>query len=306
MANKKLFSSFSLIVFPCAILLVYWVRIWIVGNEINLRVPGIIALITLSVMILLELTFRYQKAVSQKKMLGRDLASTFINVLVTGKVTGAIFLPVVIFLPELLFGRSLLFSSSDLLGPFWIQFILVIFLYSFLRYSVHRIQHKVDFLWKLHSYHHAVTDLKASNVYVSHPLDFALRNAFPPLFLGIIGFDPTAIVFGVSLLSTFSISSHCGAGLHAGWLNKIFVTPEVHRWHHSTVIPEGHKYSVNFGVGFAFWDRLFGTYYLPIKDGVPLQPDSLGSPDKVPDESNYFKLLFLTRFLRSKALSAPD
>jgi len=93
------------------------------------------------------------------------------------------------------------------------------------------------------------------------------------------------------------LMSHCGAGLHAGWLNRVFVTPEVHRWHHSAKVPDGHKYSVNYGVGLVVWDRLFGTYYLPVKDGVPVQPDKLGHPDGVADEGNYFKLFFLTRYL---------
>ena len=64
--------------------------------------------------------------------------------------------------------------------------------------------------------------------------------------------------------------SHCGAGLHAGWLNRVFVTPEVHRWHHSAKVPDGHKYSV---------------------------PEKLGHPDGVADEGNYFKLFFVTRYL---------
>ena len=91
----------------------------------------------------------------------------------------------------------------------------------------------------------------------------------------------------------------CGAGLHAGWLNKVFVTPEVHRWHHSADVPEGHKYSVNYGVGIAIWDRLLGTYYLPMKDGVPVQPDKIGHPGGLADERNYLKLFFLTRYLPS-------
>jgi sterol desaturase/sphingolipid hydroxylase (fatty acid hydroxylase superfamily) len=91
--------------------------------------------------------------------------------------------------------------------------------------------------------------------------------------------------------------SHCGAGLHAGWLNHIFVTPELHRWHHSAKVPKGHKFSVNYGVGFILWDRIFGTYYLPMADGIPVQPEKLGHPDGVRDEGNYFKLFFLARYL---------
>ena len=36
---------------------------------------------------------------------------------------------------------------------------------------------------------------------------------------------------------------------------------------------------------------------LPMKDGVPVQPDKLGHPGGGADEPNYFKLFFLTRYL---------
>lgn len=71
----------------------------------------------------------------------------------------------------------------------------------------------------------------------------------------------------------------------------------MHRWHHSANVPEGHKYSVNDGVGIVVWDQLFRTFYLPIKDGVPVQPDRLGHPEGMADERNYLKLFFLTRYL---------
>ena len=84
-----------------------------------------------------------------------------------------------------------------------------------------------------------------------------------PTILAFIGFDPAAILFGAGVATTASLMSHCGAGLHASWLNRIFVTPEVHRWHHSAKVPEGHRYSVNYGVGIVLWDRLLGTYLVP-------------------------------------------
>jgi sterol desaturase/sphingolipid hydroxylase (fatty acid hydroxylase superfamily) len=255
---------------------------------------------------LLEQVFRYEKGVSQKRLALRDIASTAVNVLLTGTVMRAVFVPLVIFLPQLLLGRSVFFTSSAAIGPFWLQLILAMLLYSFLRYGVHRVQHIVPFLWELHSYHHSVTDLKASNTFVSHPVDFALRNVLPPVILAYVGFDPAVILFGVGLLSTASLMSHCGAGLHAGWLNRIFVTPEVHRWHHSAKVPEGHRYSVNYGVGVVLWDQLLGTYYLPMKDGVPEQPEKLGHPEGVADESNYLKLLFLTRYLPSFTKTAKS
>ena len=296
MSIRKGIASFVLLVFPLAFLLLYWMHVALDGHPIERVIPSFITFASLAVLILLEQLFHYEQGVSQKRLAWRDIASTAVNVLVTGTVMRMVFVPLVVFLPELLFGRTLYFSSSAQLGPLWLQMILAMWLYSFLRYGIHRVQHIVPFLWELHSYHHSVTDLKASNTFVSHPIDFALRNILPPIILAYVGFDPAVILFGTGLLTTASLMSHCGAGLHATWLNRIFVTPEVHRWHHSTKVPEGHRYSVNYGVGLVLWDRLLGTYYLPMKDGVPEQPDTLGHPEGVADEPNYFKLLFLTRY----------
>ena len=297
MSIRKVFSSLAFLVFPVALLIVYWEYTYFNGHAVEQTIPSFAIFAGLAVLILLEVMFRYEKAVSQKRLAVRDVASTLVNVLYTGTITTSLFVPIIVFFPELFFGRSVLVETSGLLGPLWLQFILAMALYSFLRYGIHRVQHIVPFLWELHSYHHSVTDLKASNTFVSHPIDFALRNVFPPVLLAYVGFDPIAIVFGVGLLTAASLMSHCGAGLHATWLNHIFATPEVHRWHHSAKVPEGHRYSVNYGVGLILWDRLFGTYYLPMENGVPVQPDKLGHPDGLPDEPNYLKLLFLTRYL---------
>jgi sterol desaturase/sphingolipid hydroxylase (fatty acid hydroxylase superfamily) len=65
----------------------------------------------------------------------------------------------------------------------------------------------------------------------------------------------------------------------------------VHRWHHALEVPEGHRYSVNYGVEFSFWDRMFGTFHLPLKDGIPEQPERIGHPSGQADEPNYIRLL---------------
>ena len=296
MSNRKTLSSLAFLVIPLVLLFIYWEYTWFAGHAIEQTIPSFRTFLALAALIVLELIFRYEKAVSQRRLAVRDIASTAVNVLFTGTVASSLFVPLVVFFPELFFGRTLFFGAATDLGPLWLQLILVVALFSFMRYWIHRMQHSVTFLWELHSYHHSVTDLRASNTFVSHPVDFALRNVFPPVALGVVGFDPVAIVFGVGLLNAAGLMSHCGSGLHAGWLNHVFAMPEVHRWHHAAEVPEGHKYSVNYGVGLILWDRLFGTYYLPMKDGQPVQPDKLGHPDGLADERNYLRLFFLTRY----------
>ena len=229
-------------------------------------------------MMVVERLYTYRRAVSQKAMLVRDVASTLVNVFLTYAVTAMILLPGLLLLTEYAFGRPLMMASPEQLGPIWLQVPVIWVVVSFFRYWMHRWQHSNEFLWKLHSYHHRVTHLQATNTFVSHPLDYALRNAVVFVLLGVVGFAPLALLIALPALAIPGIFSHCGAELNTGALSRLFVTPEVHRWHHSAVVPEGHRYSVNYSVELSFWDRLFGTYYLPVKDGEAEQPSTSAIP----------------------------
>jgi sterol desaturase/sphingolipid hydroxylase (fatty acid hydroxylase superfamily) len=281
----------ALLILPAVFVAFYLLRVGSDDYAINEWFPQWYTLSIIITMILLEQVYTYARAVSQRPMLRRDISSTLVNLFVTGAVTAALLVPVLVLLPQFFVGRDLFFASPQQLGPFWLQVPVTLLFISFFRYWMHRLQHRVSFLWKLHSYHHRVTDLKASNLLVSHPVDFALRNVLPFLVLGIIGFDPLAILIGVSAVRVSSAFSHCGGDVKGGILNYVFVTPEVHRWHHSAEVPAGHRYSVNYGVGLSVWDILFGTFHLPRTEGRTGQPEQIGHPDGLADERSYLKLL---------------
>ena len=248
-------------------------------------------------MITLERVYTYSRGVSQKHMIWRDLISTAVETFVAGGIMAAMVLPVLHYFPNTFLGRRFLFGLSDQLGPLWVQILVVLLFASFFSYWVHRLEHTNEFLWKLHGYHHSVTSLQISNVLVSNPFEWALRNVMGGLLLGIVGFNPIAIVIagGLNIYGDFS---QCGSDLKGGWLNYIFNTPEVHRWHHSVEFPDDKKfrYGCNYGVGVSFWDILFGTFYLPKDEkGQVMAPLSLGHPSGYADEPNYLKILLGAR-----------
>jgi len=250
-------------------------------------------LVVIAAVILLERIYTYRYAVSQRALLGRDIIANIVNLYITGAVTAFLLLPVLLYIPEHFLGRKFLVASPDQLGPFWLQVVVILAVVSFFRYWMHRAQHTNAFLWELHSYHHRVTDLTATNAEVSNPVDFALRNVIVFLMLGVVGFDPVAILAAFPAVQLAAVFSHCGADLKGGVLNYLFVTPEVHRWHHSAQVPEGYGYSCNYSVEFPIWDVLFGTFYLPQKDGQIEQPARIGHPSGLPDEPNYLKLTLM-------------
>ncbi|HEY6258766.1 MAG TPA: sterol desaturase family protein [Xanthobacteraceae bacterium] len=294
MTNRTAFYISSLAIVPVLFVLFYGARLLGRVYAIDQWLPKWDTLLILAIMIIVERIYTYQYAVSQRSVLARDVISNVVNLWVTGAVTGMIVLPILVFFPEHFLGRKLVLASPELLGPVWLQVPIVLLSVSLFRYWMHRLQHQVPFLWELHSYHHRVTDLQATNTLVSHPIDFALRNVVIYLVLGVIGFNPFVLLIAVPATNISGTFSHCGGDVKGGLLNYLFVTPEVHRWHHSAQIPEGHKYSVNYGVEFSFWDIVFGTFYLPQKDGVAQPPERIGYPGGgLPDESNYLKLLLV-------------
>jgi ornithine lipid hydroxylase len=292
--NRTAFYISSLLIVPALFAAFYGVRLLGRVYAIDQWVPKWDTLLILATMVVLERVYTYKYAASQRSVVARDVISNVVNLYITGTVTGMIVLPVLTFLPEQFLGRKLVLASAEQLGPVWLQVLMIILVVSFFRYWTHRLQHSVPFLWGLHAYHHRVTDIQASNTYVSHPIDFALRNVVVFLLLGVIGFSPLALLIAVPATNISGTFSHCGGDVKGGPLNYVFVTPEVHRWHHSAQVPEGYGYSCNYGVEFSFWDIIFGTFYLPVKDGVAEQPARIGYPGGgLPDESNYLKLLLV-------------
>jgi len=294
MTKRTVFYVSSLLIVPVLFSAFYGLRFLGRVYAIDQWVPKWDTLLILAIMVVLERIYTYKYAVSQRSVATRDVISNLVNLYVTGAVTGMIVLPVLTFLPEYFLGRKLVLASPAQLGPVWLQVLVIILVVSFSRYWVHRLQHSVPLLWEFHSYHHRVTDIQASNTYVSHPIDFALRNVLIFLLLGVIGFSPLALLIAVPATNISGTFSHCGGDVKGGLLNYMFVTPEVHRWHHSEKVPEGYGYSCNYGVEFSFWDIVFRTFYLPVRNGVAEQPERIGYPGGgLPDESNYLKLLLV-------------
>ena len=293
MSAKKLTYFSSLLALPVLYVVFSTIHLMPQGQAIEGWLPKWDRILVLFAIIALERLYTYRFAVSQRYILRRDIIANVVNIWITGAVVAAVLAPILLLLPEHAWGRKFVIASPGQLGPLWVQIGTILLVVSLFRYWMHRIQHTVPFLWELHSYHHRVTDLKATNGEVSNPVDFALRNVIIFVALGIVGFNPIAILAAVTVAQVTAVFSHCGADVKGGFLNYLFVTPEVHRWHHSAKVPEGYGYSCNYGVEFAFWDLVFGTYYLPQQNGVTVQPERIGHPDGLPDEKNYAKILLM-------------
>ena len=296
MFAKKIVDATRYAALPTLLIVFGAVTLYMRDSVLARVFPHYFLFLVFFAMITLERVYSYRRAVSQRHMIWRDLMSTAVQWFVAGGLMAAVVLRILHFTMRVYLGRGLLFGSSTL-GPFWVQVPVVFVLSSLWGYGMHRFQHRNEFLWKLHGYHHSVTHIQTSNLYVSNPFDWALRSVLGGLLLSVVGFNPLAVVVA-GVLGIYADFSHCGADVRGGWLNYFFNTPEVHRWHHSVEFPDDEKfrYGCNFGVSTTFWDVIFGTFYLP-KDaqGLVLAPVRMGHPSGYADESNYLKMLLGVR-----------
>jgi sterol desaturase/sphingolipid hydroxylase (fatty acid hydroxylase superfamily) len=63
-----------------------------------------------------------------------------------------------------------------------------------------------------------------------------------------------------------SLFYHSAIRVRLPWLDRILVTPQVHRIHHS-IDPQ--HYNKNFADALPIFDIVFGTYYRPDKEEFP-------------------------------------
>ncbi|MEW5742874.1 MAG: sterol desaturase family protein [Myxococcota bacterium] len=150
--------------------------------------------------------------------------------------------------------------------PFLAQLGLALVVYELGSWTLHRLSH-ATVLFRLHSVHHSVRRLTWFNSIRAHPLDFLLSvtaTSGPLLLLGV----PDEVFAAVTVVGTVNMwLQHANIDTRTGWLDWLFVTPHIHRWHHSPLAEEQGK---NLGAVLLVWDWAFGTRYSPAGRAPPV------------------------------------
>ena len=162
--------------------------------------------------------------------------------------------------------------------PMWAQVIIGLYVAEFGLYWAHRLAHETPFLWRFHAVHHSVTKLWFVNTGRFHILDSFFKVTLSLGLLIAMG-APLEVTQWLSAITAYiGLMTHCNADMRAGYLNYIFATPELHRWHHSKDLAEGNR---NYGENVILWDQLFGTFIHP-QDRRP--PVDIGMKDFMPEK----------------------
>jgi len=164
------------------------------------------------------------------------------------------------------------FRSRVSSQPVWLQALEVLVFSDLLIYWGHRIQHKVDFLWRFHKVHHSAEHLDWLAAHREHPLDSIYTIGIINLPAFIMGFQLETLTAIVAFRGIWAIYIHSNVRLPLGPLKVLIGSPELHHWHHDIERDAGNYANISPLV-----DKLFGTYTCP-----PQEPEQVGIKEDFP------------------------
>jgi len=136
----------------------------------------------------------------------------------------------------------------------------IVVLDFFFGYLAHRAMHIWPALWRVHRVHHSDPFVDATTTYRTHPLEVLWRFLFMMVPVWVLGI-PADVVLIYRLLSAINgILEHANirpARSLDRVLSRIWVTPNMHKVHHSNDSAETDS---NYGNILSLYDRLFGTF----------------------------------------------
>ncbi len=145
----------------------------------------------------------------------------------------------------------------------WDPVLIVIFsivVLDFMIWLQHVIVHAIPVFWRLHRVHHADRDYDTTTGLRFHPVEILLSMVIKFVVIIALGPPVVAVILFEVILNGMAMFNHGNVRLPLPLdrvLRILFVTPDMHRVHHSVEDDEANS---NFGFNLSIWDRLFGTY----------------------------------------------
>lgn len=180
------------------------------------------------------------------------------------------------------FGIAQQFGGRDSGGlwpsqwPFFFQLAFGLVVAEFGLYWAHRLGHEWSIFWRFHAVHHSSKKLWFFNTGRFHFVDTLKSMIFSGVMIALVGAPGDVILWGSAITAFIGMLTHCNVRLDAGWLNYVFNTPNLHRWHHSRDLREGNK---NYGENLVIWDQIFRTYF---HDKTRRPPANIGIGEALP------------------------
>lgn len=154
--------------------------------------------------------------------------------------------------------------------PTWAQLLAMFVVRDFIHWNVHRLLHRVPWLWELHKVHHSVIQMGYAAHLRYHWGETVVYRTLEALPLAMIGFGVEDFLVVHLAALTIGHLNHANFRLPMGPLRWVFNHASMHIWHHARDLPADRRHGVNFGISLSLWDFLFRTAWIP-RDGRDIE-----------------------------------
>jgi len=145
---------------------------------------------------------------------------------------------------------------------------------DFVHWNVHRLLHRVPWMWEFHKVHHSVVQMGFAAHLRYHWMENVTYKSLQYVPLAMIGFGIDDFLWANLFATAIGHLNHANFALPLGPLRYVLNNSRMHIWHHAWELPPDRRYGMNFGLTFSCWDYLFGTACIPadgrdVKLGFP-------------------------------------
>jgi sterol desaturase/sphingolipid hydroxylase (fatty acid hydroxylase superfamily) len=229
-------------------------QVFFIEHQAELRMYSFVGLILLFALFEMVWPRRVADAGSKIRRLNNIL------LLLTNFIAARFLVPLATFEVALIAAEKEFGLFNVISMPLTLSIILTIIIFDFLIYIQHVVFHKINFLWRIHRVHHSDLEFDVTTGIRFHPIEIVLSMFYKLLMVYLIGPMAFAIIIYEILLNAASLFDHSNILLNKkldAALRKLFVTPDIHRIHHSVLRKETDS---NYGNIFSIWDKVFKTY----------------------------------------------
>ncbi len=166
------------------------------------------------------------------------------------------------------------FLHQIAIGGWWNVALTVIALDG-VTYAWHRAYHGIPLMWRMHRVHHSDRDLDVTTSGRFHLTEMVFSAIFRLGVIALLGASVASVVVFEIVFGLFNQLEHANLRIpqpFEDWLRWVFVTPDMHRIHHSQ---ESAHTNSNYSTIFSVWDRFFRTY----RFGEDQQALAIGLPE---------------------------
>lgn len=160
-----------------------------------------------------------------------------------------------------LFGWSNVVAINIQTWPIWLQLLVLLVVKDFIDWNVHRLLHRVGWLWEFHKVHHSVEQMGFAAHLRFHWMETIVYRTIEYIPLAMIGFGINDFILVHIFTLAIGHLNHSNVRLPIGPFKYLFNSAQMHIWHHAKELPA--RYGVNFGLTLSCWDYLFGTVHWP-------------------------------------------